>query len=75
MQKYATKFYCEKCDYGCSRKFLFEQHLKTKKHNGNKMIINFREKFLFRRGRINCSLNDNEGWRWLGTQFTIKEKN
>ena len=39
MQKYATKFYCEKCDYGCSRKFLFDQHLKTKKHNGNKMII------------------------------------
>ena len=43
--------------------------------NENKLVINFREKFLFRRGRINCSLNDNEGWRWLGTQFTVKEKN
>ena len=41
--------------------------------NGNKMIINFREKFLFRRGRINCSLNDEHGWRWFGIQFTIKE--
>ena len=40
----------------------------------NKLYINFREKFLFRRGRINCSLNDNEGWRWLGIQFTL-EKN
>ena len=38
----------------------------------NKLIINFKEKFLFRRGRINCSLNDDEGWRWLGTQFSVK---
>jgi len=38
----------------------------------NKLIINFSEKFLFRRGRINCSLNDREGWKWLGIQFTIK---
>ena len=39
----------------------------------NKLIVNFRDKFLFRRGRINCSLNDKEGWRWFGTQFSIKE--
>ena len=32
----------------------------------NKLYIEFREKFSFRRGRINCSLNDNEGWRWFG---------
>ena len=38
----------------------------------NKLIVNFRENFLFRRGRINCSLNDNEGWRWLGLQFSVK---
>ena len=31
----------------------------------------FTEKFLPRRGRINCSLNDNDGWRWFGTQFTL----
>ena len=37
----------------------------------NKLKVNFREKFNFRRGRINCSLNDIEGWRWLGSQFTI----
>ncbi len=37
----------------------------------NKLKINFSEKFNFRRGRINCSLNDKEGWRWLGIQFSI----
>ena len=42
MQKYAPKFYCEKCHYKCSRKFLWEQHLTTRKHkmitNDNKMV-------------------------------------
>ena len=37
----------------------------------NKLNIFFREKFKERRGRINCSMNDMEGWRWLGFQFTI----
>ena len=36
------------------------------------MKINFSEKFLPRRGRINCSLNDNGKWRWFGTQFTVR---
>jgi len=35
--------------------------------------IDFREKFIFRRGRINCSLNDNGVWRWFGVQFSIKQ--
>ncbi len=39
----------------------------------NKLTINFREKFLFRRGRINCSLNDNKGWRWFGVQFSVDQ--
>jgi len=30
-------YYCEKCDYICSKKFLKSQHLNTKKH---KMLIN-----------------------------------
>ncbi len=34
--------------------------------------LNFSEKFNLRRGRINCSLNDEQGWRWLGIQFTFK---
>ena len=37
----------------------------------NILSINFREPFVPRRGRINCSLNDNGKWRWFGTQFTI----
>ena len=35
------------------------------------MKVNFDQKFLPRRGRINCSLNDNGNWRWFGTQFTV----
>ena len=38
----------------------------------NKLTVHFREKFQFRRGRINCSLNDIDGWRWLGLQFSVK---
>ena len=38
----------------------------------NKLIVQFREKFTFRRGRINCSLNDNGTWRWFGSQFSIQ---
>ena len=39
----------------------------------NKLYIKFRDKFNFRRGRINCSLNDDIGWRWLGMQFSIRQ--
>ena len=37
------------------------------------LIIKLEEKFLPRRGRVNCSLNDNGKWRWFGTQFTVKK--
>ncbi len=70
-------------EYGDLKRFTFLINLltfqyKDLKHEDklikdkNKLIINFKEKFLFRRGRINCSLNDDEGWRWLGTQFSVK---
>ncbi len=36
------------------------------------LTIEFREPFLPRRGRINCSVNDNGKWRWFGTQFVIR---
>ena len=42
------------------------------KFNDTILNINFREAFLPRRGRINCSLNDDGKWRWFGTQFIIK---
>ena len=37
------------------------------------LTIQFRTVFKPRRGRINCSLNDNGKWRWFGVQFPIKE--
>ena len=40
--------------------------------SNNILSVSFREPFMPRRGRINCSLNDNGKWRWFGTQFTIK---
>ncbi len=39
----------------------------------NILTINFEEKFTTERGRINCSLNDKNGWRWLGIQYVISE--
>jgi peptidoglycan/xylan/chitin deacetylase (PgdA/CDA1 family) len=35
------------------------------------LTIKFRGPFKPRRGRINCSLNDNGKWRWFGIQFPI----
>ncbi len=37
----------------------------------NILKIFFKEKFKDRRGRINCSMKDTEGWRWLGIQFIL----
>jgi poly-beta-1,6-N-acetyl-D-glucosamine N-deacetylase len=38
----------------------------------NYMKVKFDKKFLPRRGRINCSLNDNGKWRWFGAQFMVE---
>jgi len=35
----------------------------------NILTIKFVDKFNERRGRINCSLKDKEGWRFAGFQF------
>ena len=42
------------------------------KMTNNILSINFRDSFKPRRGRINCSLNDDGKWRWLGVQFIIR---
>ncbi len=39
--------------------------------SNNTLTIKFREPFKPRRGRINCSLNDDGKWRWFGVQFVI----
>ena len=41
-------------------------------YKGKKLFVDFSDKFNFRRGRINCSLNDTDGWRWFGLQFSVK---
>lgn len=38
----------------------------------NKLTIKFRDTFTPRRGRVNCSLNDNGKWRWFGVQFVVQ---
>ena len=42
------------------------------KISNNTLSVEFRDLFYPRRGRINCSLNDNGIWRWFGTQFIIE---
>jgi len=41
--------------------------------DNNKLYLTFRDKFNFRRGRVNCSLNDNGIWRWFGIQFSVDQ--
>ena len=42
--------------------------------NENELSINLKEKFKSERGRINCSLQEKNGyWRWLGIQYVIAE--
>ena len=42
--------------------------------NDRELKIQLQGKFTTERGRINCSLRENNGsWRWLGIQFVIKE--
>jgi hypothetical protein len=41
------KFYCENCDYGCSKQSIFNQHLSTSKHNkATSMLQNATEKYI-----------------------------
>ena len=41
----------------------------------NLLQIEITEKFVGERGRINCSLKEDNGyWRWLGIQYVISEK-
>ena len=56
---------------------MMEEIGKNQKSNiefeNNKLIIKFEEPFVPRRGRVNCSLNENGKWRWFGTQFTVQQ--
>ena len=41
--------------------------------NQNELVILLKEEFKSERGRINCSLQEKEKWRWLGIQYVIAE--
>ena len=38
----------------------------------NILKVKFRDKFKSRRGRINCSIKDDEGWRWFEFNLFLK---
>ena len=74
--KFSVEFFKDQKNINNINCFSNEEN-KWKKSNvyfkKNILYINFRDKFIFRRGRINCSLNDNGKWRWFGIQFSIKQ--
>ena len=41
--------------------------------SAKKLYIKFNKKFQTRRGRINCSMQDDGLWKWFGLQFTFNE--
>tara|TARA_B110000483_G_C18106247_1_gene507812 strand:+ start:246 stop:1136 length:891 start_codon:yes stop_codon:yes gene_type:complete len=47
MRKYAKHFYCEKCDYKCSSKYLWTQHCSTLKHNRQHLATHHNPDCLF----------------------------
>ena len=38
LQKHTMKYYCEKCDYGTSKKSSYDDHLLSTKHNKSTII-------------------------------------
>ena len=46
-QKIFPKYFCKKCDYKCSKKSQWSQHLKTKKHNDDNDDKNDDKKYSF----------------------------
>ena len=76
-------FGCDDCLAVCPWNKFAEEYSDIKMHINDSLKLpplkdlvdlnekQFRDKFKDRRGRINCSLNDNGNWRWLGLQFTI----
>ena len=52
-------------------KNIIQEEIKNQIFKKYKIEVIFNEKFLPRRGRINCSMQDKDGWKWFGTQFTL----
>ena len=74
--KFEVKFFKDQKnleDINCYSNELDEWKKSYTNLNDYILTINFRGPFYPRRGRINCSLNDNGKWRWFGVQFPIKD--
>ena len=74
--KFLVEFFDEQKNINNINCFSDEGNKWEKSHidfHQNSLSLNFRDKFKFRRGRINCSLNDNGLWRWFGVQFSIDQ--
>ena len=52
--KNVTKFYCEKCDYTSFKKYDFQKHLQTQKHNLGEILINDTQKVAQKIYTCNC---------------------
>ena len=73
---FQVKFFSEQNnikDINCYSNELNKWERSNTSFKKNLLTIKFRGPFIPRRGRINCSLNDNGKWRWFGIQFPIKE--
>jgi len=54
MQKICKDFYCEKCDYRCSRPFLWKQHCSTLKHKRQRSTTPTKTTHKSQEGRHYC---------------------
>ena len=73
--KFNVEFFNEQknlSDITCYSNELNKWEKSVTNYSNQILTIKFRGPFHSRRGRINCSLNDNGKWRWFGIQFPIK---
>jgi len=54
-QKVSNKFFCDKCDYGCSKKCDFDKHINSKKHNTTQQLQKVSDKFFCEKCNYGCS--------------------
>ena len=62
----ASKFFCEKCDYGTSKKSNYDEHIMTAKHKKSMVSNDFQPKSSSKYACMNChkEYKDNSGlWR------------
>jgi len=74
--KFEVKFFKEQKNIeniSCYSNELNEWQKSNINFDNHTLTINFRGPFSPRRGRVNCSLNDNGKWRWFGVQFPIQD--